>query len=130
MYVTCEARIAAFGCQSRFRLWCNTEIENRVHHAGHGHGSARAYGNQQWPPAAAETPSGAGFQIGYSLPYLFVQAGWKRSILQKRLAGPRRDRESWRDRQTERHHARDRPGLAADQRHVRQLAAVDPNNPP
>ncbi len=129
MDIAGESCVTAFDGERLFGVRCDAEIEDRIHHAGHRDRCTGAYRNQQRPIALAKAAPGTLFQVGHTVEYLGFQFGRKRAVRQKRPAGFSGDDESRRRRQPKRHHARDRPGLATDERPFRQHAAVQTDHP-
>ena len=117
-----EFTLAALVGQGALRRRVDAQVEDGVHHPGHGHRGAGAHGHQQRSRPGAETPSRALLQPRHAGREFLVQARRQVTAFEERDARLGGQDEGRRHVQAERAHLRDRPGLAADQLAAGQAA--------
>ena len=129
MRVAGEVRIAALLRERRLDLRVDAEIEHRIQHSGHAHGSAGADRQQQRSLVRAEAAPRLGLQQGDARVKLVREALRQLAPGQIGAAGLGGHHEGRRHREARVAHDGDAPGLAADQRAFRQRGAVEGQDP-
>ena len=115
MGVARKSQIAAFLGERGFGFVVDSEVEHRVHHAGHRHGRARPHRHEQRTRPDAEASSGPFLEPGNAGRNFVLEARRRQVTREKSGAGPGRHDEGRRYVKPKRLHPRDRPRLAADQ---------------
>ena len=107
------------------------QVENGVHHAGHGHGGTRAHGHQQWVFRIAESFSRSCLYSLHLLAYLVHHPGGQfiGIAFQVLQAGFRGNHESWRHIQTNLGHLAKIGALAAQQLLVLAITFLEGKHP-
>ena len=114
-----ETGVAGIVAERLNRLVIQSEVEDRVHHAGHGRTRARADGQEERTGRAAERPAGLRLHGGYSLQDLFLQpVGKGLAVLE--IPGTRvgNDRQTGRNGQSQACHLCQVGTLAAQHRDI------------
>jgi hypothetical protein len=119
--VTRVLRVTSLLCEARLDLISDAKVEDGVHHAWHADGSTRTYGYEQRRPRVAEsTPGGLSNRTNSRhdvVPQFVIELAACIVVATALVDG---NYECWRHPQTEATHARNTPGLAADDLAVRQ----------
>ena len=118
-----EAGVAGLGGQRLDRLVVETEVEDRVHHAGHRVAGAGADRYQQWVLEIAKLLAGLLLDSGDAGLHLAPELGRIRALVGVEVrADLGRDREAGRHRQADAAHLAEVRALAAEQRLHRSIA--------
>ena len=113
--VICPAGIAGLLCQRLHDFLIETEVEDRVHHAGHGSACTRTHGDEQRVLLVAELLAADLFHLVDVLHDLRLDRGIDLpSVLIVLRAGLRRDREALGDGKSDVRHLRKVGALAAE----------------
>ena len=113
--VICPAGIAGLLCQRLHDFLIETEVEDRVHHAGHGSACTRTHGDEQRVLLVAELLAADLFHLVDVLHDLRLDLGIDLpSVLIVLRAGLRRDREALGDGKSDVRHLRKVGALAAE----------------
>jgi len=71
--IPCEARVVCFFCNDLHHLVVHPEVQDRVHHSGHGIAGTRAHGDEQRPLLVTEFFLDGLFNLGQRICYLSFQ---------------------------------------------------------
>ncbi len=111
-----KALVVYAGCERCDAPVVKPEIQNRLHHAGHGAGGAGAHANQERSLGIPELLLGDFFELGNVLCDLLFELGWKLlAILVVVIARCSGDRKTTRDGQTDSGHLRQAGPFASEE---------------
>src|SRR5439155_26907592 len=110
------ALVVYAGCEPCEAPVVKPEVQNRLHHAGHGAGGARAHANQERSLGIPELLPGDFFELGNVLCDLLFELGWKLlAILVVVVACCSGDRKTTRDGQADSGHLRQAGPFASEE---------------
>ena len=112
--IKCKPRIAALLGQPLYAEIVQAEVENCLHHAGHGDGRTRAHRDEEWIARVAESFSRGLFEASEIQRHLLLEARRHLGVAQEVDAAAAGDRKARRDGHTEVGHLSEVCALAAE----------------